>query len=69
VSGGLEQQLVNELRHLLTGINEKYKGFFHINLLTLVDMKEGTCENCTNEQQQCLRCVVGVKEQNEPQSV
>ena len=58
----LEQQLVNELRSLLQGINERYKEFFHCNLLTLVDLKDSSCENCVATGSKCIRCVVGAEE-------
>lgn len=62
----LEQQLVNELRFMFETINEKYKEFFHINLITLCDMKEMKCDDCTKSEtgQQCKRCVIGVEECN-----
>jgi hypothetical protein len=60
----LEQQLVNELRALLQPINEKYKDFFHIQLVTLCDMKDMSCSECQNSEtkQQCKRCVIGFEE-------
>jgi len=60
----LEQQLVNELREVLKPINEKYKDFFHIQLITLCDMKDMKCEECQNSEtgQQCKRCVIGFQE-------
>jgi hypothetical protein len=60
----LEQQLVNELRFLFETINEKYKEFFHINLITLCDMKEMQCTECAQSEtgQQCKRCVIGIEE-------
>ena len=42
----LEMQLVNELRAVLQPINETYKDFFHIELITLCDMKEMSCNDC-----------------------
>lgn len=60
----LEQQLVNELRSILKGLNEKYKDFFHLQLLTLCDMKDMQCSECADSQtgQQCKRCVIGFEE-------
>jgi hypothetical protein len=60
----LEQQLVNELRAILQPINEKYKDFFHIQLITLCDMGDMKCPECVSSetQQQCRRCVIGFKE-------
>lgn len=60
----LEQQLVNELRAAIKSINETYKDFFHIQMITLCDMKEMTCDACTSSetQQQCKRCVIGFKD-------
>ena len=60
----LEQQLVNELRAILQPLNEKYKDFYHINLITLCDLGEMACVNCTTSAfgQQCKRCVIGVEE-------
>ena len=60
----LEQQLINELRAVLKPINETYKGFFHIQLITLCDMKELACKDCFESPcgQQCKRCVVGYEE-------
>lgn len=62
----LEQQLINELRALLKPINEKYKDFFHIQMLTLCDMKDMACTECQNSEtkQQCKRCVIGFQELN-----
>ena len=66
MSDHLEQQLINELRALLQPVNEKYKGFFHIQLITLCDMKELQCAACdeSDSGQQCKRCVVGVEKLN-----
>jgi len=60
----LEQQLVNQLRAMLQPINEQYKDFYHINLITLCDMKEMSCDGCKSNEfgQQCRRCVVGYEE-------
>ena len=60
----LEMQLVNELRAVLQPINETYKDFFHIELITLCDMKDKSCYVCvTSEtQQKCKRCVIGYEE-------
>ncbi len=60
----LEQQLVNELREVLKPINEKYKDFFHIQFITLCDMKDMRCSECENSEtgQQCKRCVIGFAE-------
>jgi hypothetical protein len=62
----LEQQLVNELRFMLQSVNEKYKDFFHIELLTLCNMNEMKCGDCIESTtgQQCKRCVIGVTEVN-----
>lgn len=64
MNDNLEQQLVNELRFVLQSINEKYKDFFHIELLTLCDMKDQRCSECVKSEtgQQCKRCVIGVTE-------
>ena len=60
----LEAQLVNELRAALKPINETYKDFFHIQLITLCNMKEDSCNACQNSEtkQQCVRCVIGYEE-------
>ena len=60
----LEQQLINELRSVLQPINEKYKDFFHIQLITLCDMKDQACTECVESEtkQQCKRCVIGFEE-------
>ena len=60
----LEQQLINELRTLLQTINGKYKDFFHIQLITLCDMKDMKCTECAESEtdQQCKRCVIGFEE-------
>ena len=60
----LEQQLVNELRSVLQPINETYKDFFHINFITLCDMKDMACNECLQSEigQQCKRCVIGYEE-------
>jgi hypothetical protein len=57
----LEQQLVNHLRGLLQELNDKYKDFYHFQLLTIVDMKEQSCSNCTESEcnPRCLRGVIG----------
>jgi len=64
MSEHLEQQLVNELRALLQSVNEKYKDFYHIHLITLCDMKDQKCSECVNSEtgQQCKRCVIGFEE-------
>lgn len=61
----LEQQLINELRSVLQPINEKYKEFFHIQLITLCDMKDMSCSECQGSEQKCRRCVIGFKEFSE----
>ena len=60
----LEMQLINELRSVLQPINETYKDFFHIELITLCDMKDMKCSACVESEtgQQCKRCVIGYKE-------
>ena len=60
----LEQQLVNEICAFLKTINEKYKDFFHVELLTLCDMKDMKCNECIDSitAQQCKRCVIGFQE-------
>ena len=58
----LEQQLVNELRHLLQSLNDTYKDHFHIQLITLCDMKDQKCSDCISSDTKCLRCVVGVED-------
>jgi len=60
----LELQLINELRAMLQQTNEKYKDFFHIQLITLCDMKDMTCSECIDSEfgQQCKRCVIGFEE-------
>jgi hypothetical protein len=60
----LEQQLVNELRSLLQSVNETYKDFYHIQLITLCDMKDMSCPECKQSTfgQQCKRCVIGYEE-------
>ncbi len=62
----LEQQLINELRALLKPLNEKYKDFFHLQLITLCDMKDMKCPGCMESEfgQQCKRCVIGFEEFN-----
>jgi phosphoribosylaminoimidazole-succinocarboxamide synthase len=57
----LEQQLINELRAMLIPINETYKDFFHVQMITLCDMKELKCSECKDSEtgQQCKRCVIG----------
>lgn len=64
MSDCLEIQLVNELRAILQPINEKYKDFFHIELITLCDMKDMKCNECIDSitAQQCKRCVIGFQE-------
>lgn len=60
----LEQQLVNELRALLQPLNEKYKDFFHLKLITLCDLDRSNCESCAQSEteQKCKRCVIGFSE-------
>lgn len=60
----LEQQLINELRADIQSINEKYKDFFHIQLITLCDMKDMKCSECKDSTtgQECRRCVIGFEE-------
>lgn len=60
----LEQQLINELRAVLQPINETYKDFFHIKLITLCDMKDMSCSECKDSEtgQQCKRCIIGFEE-------
>jgi len=60
----LQEQLVNELRFKLQEINEKYKDFFHIQLITLCDTGEMKCSECkeSETQQQCMRCVFLVEQ-------
>ena len=60
----LQEQLLNELRAVIKPINEKYKDFFHIQLITLCDMKDLKCSECKDSQvgQQCMRCVIAFDE-------
>lgn len=58
----LEQQMVNEIRHLLEQINQKYTGFFHCKLFTIIDMEKESCAECIKAHQKCVRCVIGVRE-------
>lgn len=60
----LELQLVNELRAVIQPLNETYKDFFHLQLITLCNMKQDSCEPCKGSEtnQQCVRCVVGYEE-------
>jgi hypothetical protein len=60
----LEEQLVNELRAKLQELNEKYKDFYHFDLLTLVDLDDESCFECTDNitKPKCMRSVIGVKE-------
>jgi len=60
----LQQQLINELRAALQPINETYKDFFHIQLITLCDMKDMKCSECHESEtgQRCMRCVIGFTE-------
>jgi hypothetical protein len=60
----LEEQLVNELRAKLQELNEKYKDFYHFDLLTLVDLDDESCVKCTDNitKPKCMRSVIGVKE-------
>lgn len=65
----LEEQLVNHLRSLLQDLNDKYKDFFHFQLLTIVDMKEESCANCTESvcNPRCLRGVIGYECKESPE--
>ena len=62
----LFEQMKNELRSLLQGLNKTYGDLFHCNLLTLVDMQEMRCDQCANDHKQCLRCVVGYNLNGKP---
>lgn len=62
----LEQQLINELRSLLKGINERYKDFFHCNLLTLIDLEDVACDKCVESGCKCIRCVIAFEEKKLP---
>lgn len=55
----LTEQMVNELRHLLLQLNEKYKEFYHYNLLTVVQLNDQTCQLCIEGNKKCLRAAVG----------
>lgn len=63
----LQEQLVNELRAVLKPINEKYKDFFHINIITLCDMKDQSCSVCVESEagQKCMRCVLAVEDKSD----
>lgn len=61
----LEEQLVNELRDLLRQLNEKYKDFFHCNILTIVPIPtDEMCNDCRDCEfkPECKRVVIGVHE-------
>ena len=58
----LEAQLVNHIRSLLKPLNEEYKGFFHLKLITLCDAKDMKCTECEGTEQQCKRCVFAFQE-------
>jgi hypothetical protein len=65
VTDTLFDQAVAEIRAYLKGMNEKYKDFLHFNLLTVVDMKQDTCQRCLDAipKPKCLRAVVGFDKQ------
>ena len=58
----LEQQLVNELNALIKPLNEKYKDFFHIGIMTLMDMGKDTCTQCCENKGKCFRAIFAVSE-------
>lgn len=63
----LEEQLVNELKDMLRKLNETYEGYYHFQLLTLVDMKEDACLPCNEDpfKPKCLRSVIGFEKKEE----
>jgi hypothetical protein len=64
MSDHLEHQLVNELRAVIQPLNEKYKDFFHLVVITLCDMKDKSCSACTDSLtgQKCMRCIITFEE-------
>lgn len=55
----LEQQFINETLDLMRKLNDKYKQFYHFKVLTVVPMKEDSCDDCKNDGiQKCLRMVI-----------
>lgn len=64
----LEEQLVNELRSVMKPLNDKYKDFIHLNIMTLVPVPtEDMCNECKSNEYEpiCERVVVGVHELDE----
>ena len=59
----LFNQLGGELRGTLKVLNQKYKGFYHFKLLTMVNLGDEKCQTCVDEHQTCLRAVIGFEEQ------
>lgn len=59
----LEEQLVNELKALLRQLNDKYKDFIHLNVLTTVALPdEQMCNGCKTSEFKpfCKRAVIGI---------
>ena len=58
----LEQQFINETLDLMKKMNDKYKDFFHYQVLTIVPMENDKCAECIENGAQCKRLVVGMHE-------
>ena len=59
----LEEQLINNCRAVLQELNEKYKGFYHLKVITIVPLEQdNNCEKCVEEQVLDMRVVVGLNE-------
>lgn len=55
----LEQQFINETLDLMRKLNDKYKGFYHFKVLTIVPMNKEECDDCKSDEiQKCMRMVV-----------
>lgn len=66
INDALEQQFINETIAILKTLNEKYKDFFHYQVLTLVPMNEDSCNECKENNSQCKRLVIGTHTFEEP---
>lgn len=58
----LQQQFVNETLDVMKKLNDKYKEFFHFQILTIVPIDTEHCNECKENGAQCKRLVLGVHE-------
>lgn len=57
----LETKIVDDLREKLNELNAKYIDVIHFSVLTIANLKDLSCMDCTQMNRPCTRAVIGFK--------